>query len=263
MKHQVATRLVLVLAFTATTIAFSAFSQKNPAEEKNYFRPKSEGYNDTTPPRKRNRIEDGELNDKIEQAMRNLEVQMTKLEEQMKKMDFSKMQKDIDASLSKVDFDKIGREIDVAMKKVDWDKVEKEVSQSIEKVKKVEMVKVKEELEKVKQQLEKEKLNIKLNDGKIKEHVEEAIEQAREGMQEARKSMEKAKVELGQLREFTNELQKDGLIDRKKGYRIEIKDGDLYLNDKQQPKEISDKYRKYFKKDNYTIVSEAEDKIRI
>ena len=48
-----------------------------------------------------------------------------------------------------------------------------------------------------------------------------------------------------QLKEFTDALAADGLIDKKKGYTIEWKNGDLYINDKVQPKSVSDKYRKY------------------
>ena len=56
------------------------------------------------------------------------------------------------------------------------------------------------------------------------------------------------------LKDFTDQLQKDGLIDKKKGYSIEWKNGgELYINGKKQPKEISDKYKKYYKKDGWRL----------
>jgi hypothetical protein len=41
-----------------------------------------------------------------------------------------------------------------------------------------------------------------------------------------------------------------------------VKEGELYINDKKQPKEVSDKYRQYYKKDNFTI-NMKDDGIRI
>ena len=56
------------------------------------------------------------------------------------------------------------------------------------------------------------------------------------------------------MKEFTDELEKDGLIDKDKGYSIEWKNGgELYINGKKQSKEISDKYKKYYKKDGWRI----------
>ena len=40
-------------------------------------------------------------------------------------------------------------------------------------------------------------------------------------------------------------MEADGLIDKKKGYTIEWKSGELYINGTEQPKNVSDKYKKY------------------
>jgi len=54
---------------------------------------------------------------------------------------------------------------------------------------------------------------------------------------------------LRDLKDFTDALQQDGLIAKKKGYTIEwTKDGDLIINGKTQPKEISDRYSRFYKK---------------
>src|SRR6185295_5143489 len=87
----------------------------------------------------------------------------------------------------------------------------------------------------------------KLNGSQFKQEIENA-------MKDARNEMEKAKRELQDLKDFTGALEKDGLIDKKKGYTIEwTKDGNLIINGKTQPKEISDKYSRYYKKDGYKI----------
>lgn len=66
------------------------------------------------------------------------------------------------------------------------------------------------------------------------------------------------KRDLALMTELTTALGKDGLIDNRKLYNLEIKDGELYINGKKQPKEVSDKYRKYFRNDNYTITNDGD-----
>jgi hypothetical protein len=46
-------------------------------------------------------------------------------------------------------------------------------------------------------------------------------------------------------------LHNDGLIDRHKPYAVYIKEGDLYIDNKKQTKEVSDKFRQFFSGDNY------------
>jgi hypothetical protein len=75
--------------------------------------------------------------------------------------------------------------------------------------------------------------------------------------------MEKAMAEVKLLKEFTDELEKDGLIDKKKGYKVEVKDGELYINGTKQSKETTEKYRKYFKKDNFSISTDGDTIITI
>jgi len=78
--------------------------------------------------------------------------------------------------------------------------------------------------------------------------------QIQDVMKGAKESMERAKQELKDMQEFTDRLEKEGLIDKRRGYSVEWKkEGDLYINGKKQPKEISDKYSRYYKKDGYKI----------
>ena len=89
-------------------------------------------------------------------------------------------------------------------------------------------------------QNEMKEMQLKLNSSQFKQEIEHAV-------QGAKKEIEKAKQELQDMKDFTNALVKDGLIDRKKGYTIEwTKDGDLIINGRTQPKEIADKYSRYY-----------------
>ena len=86
------------------------------------------------------------------------------------------------------------------------------------------------------------------------EKINEAVAKSMDGVKE---SIGKAKTELAQMKAFTETLEKDGLIDRKKGYKIEIKDNELFINGTKQSKETTDKYRKYFKEYDYTLKSDG------
>jgi hypothetical protein len=131
------------------------------------------------------------------------------------------------------------QEVDVKLSKEERDNIEKEIANA-------------------KKDIEKAKAENHFNLEKIKTSV-------KKGMEGARIGIEKAKAELTRLKEFTQALEKDGLIDSKKGYVIEVKKGELYLNGVKQSKEISDKYRPYFKdkEDDFTIRSDKDQGVRI
>jgi hypothetical protein len=62
--------------------------------------------------------------------------------------------------------------------------------------------------------------------------------------------------ELKLMNQLIDGLQKDGLIHRNKPYTVQIKEGELYIDSKKQPKEVTDKFRKYFSGDNYGFVND-------
>src|SRR5262249_25422305 len=126
--------------------------------------------------------------------------------------------------------------------------VDKSLEAAKEQMKNIDMDKLK---------IQMQELQNKFNSDEIKKEIDGAMKGAKE-------SIEKAKKELQDLKDLTDQLQKDGLIDKKKGYSIEWKNGgELYINGKKQPKEISDKYRKYYKKDGWRIeMNGTDDKSR-
>ncbi len=111
-------------------------------------------------------------------------------------------------------------------------------------------------MERAKDQLELKPKHLNINGGQMKVKFEKAMRNAKE-------SMLKAKEELKNIKDFTNALEKDGLIDKKKNYKIEVRSGELYINDTKQSKEVSEKYRKYYRKENFTISMNENEGVRI
>lgn len=193
----------------------------------------------------------------LDGAMKDLDRAMEEMNKNLK-LDFSKMDLEMKAAMEemkKIDFDKIGKEIEASMKSIDWDKTRVEIDAAMREAKakfrEVDMEKVKKEIAKAKEQLSQEKLRTHIDMQKIKESVDA-------GLQNARVGIEKAKKELSMFKEFTTNLEKDGLIDKNKPYKIEIKSGEMYINGTKQSKEVNDKYRKYFRDEDFTIRSDKD-----
>lgn len=252
--HFSATKIVFILALTVIIIGFYAFSQKEKTNRYSFRKETNPTNIDTPTPLIHDRYLTERDMDKIEDAIKKLDEQMEKLNGQMKKMDFSKVQKEVDNAMQKVDFDKIEKRMNESLRKIDVEKMEKDIKESVSRVGNLDGVKA--QMQIAKAQLEMQRANIDLNRREAKVNVEKAMRNARE-------SMMKAREELRNLKEFTDQLKNDGLINKNKNYKIEVRSGELYINDKKQSKEVNDKYRKYYKKDNFTINLNEGDGIRI
>jgi len=121
------------------------------------------------------------------------------------------------------------KELDKA--RIELDKVDK---QSIRKA----MEEARKELEKAKEEIR------KIDMDKIRSEVGKGIGEAR--------------AEMARIKTLFNEMEKDGLISRKEGFKIEYKDKELYINGKKQPASVTDKYRHYFSKDHFEITIDKD-----
>ncbi len=91
------------------------------------------------------------------------------------------------------------------------------------------MDEAKRQIELAEADMRKQKFDMKINGQKMKGDIDKALK-------DARRSLERSKEEMKNLKEFTDALEKEGLIDKSKAYKIEVKDGDLYINGKKQYK---------------------------
>lgn len=201
-----------------------------------------------------------------------LDKSLLQVNEEMKKIDFSKIQLEIQAALKSLDMEKIILDVERSLKSIDLDKMiagissslkglspelksaemekamseaKNEIEKAKQEIKDIDRNAIKKELEKAKQEIEKSRLDIeKIDMDKI--------------MAEARQGIDKAKDELKLTREMFNELENDGLVDPKKGFELEYKDKSLYIDGKKQSEKVTGKYRKYFKKEHFKIRIEKE-----
>lgn len=188
------------------------------------------------------------------------QVDLAKIEkevrESLKDVDMDKMMKDIDASLKDIDVEKIMGEVKVALSNIQLDDLnentrqslanaKKELEKASDEIKNIDRDAIKKELENAGRELEKSRDVIKKID------LDKVMKQAREGINQA-------KAELKQLKQMFTEMEQDGLIDSKQGFKIEYKDKDLYINGTKQTEQVTGKYRKYFKDDHFEITIDKE-----
>ncbi|HYK47557.1 MAG TPA: hypothetical protein VEV83_20410 [Parafilimonas sp.] len=199
---------------------------------------------DTVPKNKEADIDDFNTKD-LDKAMDELNEHMKQLDIQLKDLDVN-IDNTIKESLAKVDFDQIGKQVEQSVKNINWNEIQMNVDNSIkqaqEHMKDINFDKINDQMKELKEKIQSDEFKKQFDSDKLQKEIDEAMDKANEGMQ-------KAKNELSQFKEFTNELEKDGLIDNKKGYEIEWKNGNLFINGIQQSQEITNKYKKYYRED--------------
>jgi hypothetical protein len=263
-------RMLLVLLITGLTIGLVSWDHKqSPA----HFR---QTVNDTVPKTKpgerEKKIRDlddvlDELNDadikvnmdkakkEIEEAMKKIDGDKLKMEidKAIREVDMDKIKKEVEESLSKVDFDKMKEEIANAIKEVDMDKIQKEVQESLAKV---DWDKAKKEIDKLKD-IDMKKLDAEME--KTKDELKEIGPKIEKEMENAKVEIENAKIEIKEYKEFVNGLENDGLINKKEGYTLKHKDGELFINGKKASEQTYNKYRSFLEKHKKFNIKKGDD----
>ena len=199
----------------------------------------------------------------LQRAMKNMDVEKLHREAQqaMDKIDIDQIAEELETSISKIDFDKIEREIEAAgkeMSKIDKEKIKEELQRArneideqmktqhwreeMEKVKNIELKEINRAVEEVKKEIAKIEAELKTEKFDIKE-----------ALTGAHADLDKAREELKGYQEMVYGLEQDGLLNSWEDYKIEYKEGEVYVNGKKQLREVTNKYKKYFKKETVTI----------
>ena len=160
---------------------------------------------------------------------------------------------------AKIIYNEVESELD-KINDVDWKKVSDDIKKGLDEINKVladdetkkELtVEVKKILESTKMGLEKDEEELPKSrqmqiEVRAKAGKDKAIAFATDGDEEASAGTTDFEPMLGKM-------EKDGLIDRSKSYKIEKENGALYINGEKQPAELYNKYKNYLKGNHVTI----------
>lgn len=171
-------------------------------------------------------------------------------------IDYSKMNIDIQKALAQMDSVKLKQEIASALNNINWNDMKADVAQSMDSAKAaiagIDWDQMKSDLQKAQADVSKELAKQHINSDSIRLQVQQAMKQAQKGLHEAQQ-------EIALQYSLPKALADDGLIDVNKPYRIELKDGSLYLNGVKQSKAVTDKYSRYFSGKKNFVVKKSKD----
>lgn len=256
--------ICIVLAITATSFQDSTILSKQHKQT----------VLDTVPKVHNNEI-DIELN--LKGLDKTIKESLEMAEKSMKEIDWNKISKEVEQSMKQIDMAKLQMEIDKSMKAIDWEKSLRQAQDEINRsMKEIDMSKMKLDIEKelknVRKNINSEEMKKsmeeikKINFDELKKEMENLKKEMELNKDHFKVEMDKAKLEmlkakkgLSEIKEMTTEMEKDGLINKKESNTIEFKNKELLINGKKQSPEVTEKYRKYFKGDNFKFKFSGEN----
>lgn len=200
--------------------------------------------------------------EQLEKAKANLQKQLS--------IDWKKKQEEIMKSLD-IDMEKVSQQTQEALKKVDFEAIQRQVAEALENSAKTSEYISKEVQDEIKLQMEKAKKDFEQSQLKHEKQMKEQLARAQKQIAEAKERMKfdkldmekslrsaeegikKAEQELKGFQEMIYAMEADGLLDTKNDYSIQVKDEKLYINGKEQPNSVYNKYQKYFKQPSVHI----------
>src|SRR4051812_9244888 len=134
-------KLVFVLAFIATVIGFTAFSQESG--ESKSFQKELKSNSDSSGSVERGQNEASKRLQQLDLQLKHLDAKLDHLNVELKNMDFNKIQHEANDAIKDVDKNKISAEVEQSIKNIDWNKINKEVNESVAKLDKMQMTELK------------------------------------------------------------------------------------------------------------------------
>lgn len=197
----------------------------------------------------------------LDKAIADMEREVTKAKTEFKNRDWKKVEDEMQRALKemeKIDMSKLKQELEESFNKEDFEKMQKELKRSLDNLNEVELPKIKKQLH---EELSKQLAESEKQLAKTKEHLQQQKEKMKlelgdsfsETMKNLDVTLSNARDQLKEFKKMTAELEKDGLIQKGENAEIRFKNGELFINGKKQSKEVSDKYKHYFKKDQVRI----------
>jgi chromosome segregation ATPase len=270
------------IATMGLVVALAAWTD-HPKQHRLY----STQLHDTTPDKKYSRDLDRELQ-KLKEASEQIESMKEKdwekiqrdVEESIRQIDVQKIRQQAELAVQRIELEKTQQQIEESLSRIDFDKIQQQIDESMARVEKVDREEIRETLQKAKaqvqeamekqnwkqtmdkaleqnqQEIQKQMFEVQKEMDKVKDHMQlEKFNFSRE-MEKAKVELDKAKEELKGYQDMIYSMEKDGLLDTKDNYTIEYRNGELFINDKKQPADVTNRYKQYFKKDKLTIKKE-------
>lgn len=244
-------RWMALAAFVVIATTFVAWKNAGPRSVQQVNVPQDRS--DTTPARKKQSAKKEFRTGDFDDAMKELDRAMADLDKNLK-IDMSKVNDEVKAALDqvkKIDFDQLNLEVSASLDKIDWDGIHANIEQAMREAKNS-IKSINKDQIRASIDAAKNSVSIALDNDMIQKSVNLGLKAARVGI-------EKAKHEIRLYKGFMNDLEKDGLIQKNKHYKIRVKDHELYIDGKKQSKEVNQKYSKYFKDGDYTLSGDLDD----
>lgn len=233
---------LLIIVTVATAWQFKSKKQKQ--DRKNTY-----SYNDTLKPCT---IYTDKINIRI-----NVDSVMQAVGLALKNIDLGKVQIDVNNAVAEIDLNEINETINESFKSIDWGKINAEVTVALKQarteVENINTNELKEELRKVQIKLNSKEFKAQINTDNIQKEVHEALKNVQIELEN--------NLDWKNYKAFLKALSIDQLIDTTKPYSIELKDGDLYLNDVKQNKETTDKYRQFYQNRKHFTIKNSPSEI--
>lgn len=201
----------------------------------------------------------------LNESMENLGLSLSSLNNDLirqnamaalESINLSKMSDQIKQSLQSIEMEKMLEQADLALRNSSLSSLNGELALAMEQAAK-EMQKAKTELKSI---------NFAAIDKEMKmaaKELEKAKDELRKIdvkkiMAEADTEVKKARTEMNRTSALFAELEKDGLINTKKGFTILYENKKLYINGIKQSESTTERYRRYFTSDKFEITIKAE-----
>lgn len=203
-------------------------------------------------------INEKEIEAQMEKAMQQLEKSMAEVKQSQlaRQLDVKKLQEQLATVQANLEKNLDKKEIEAQLKAAMV-----ELKSSVAEISKVNEAELKEELSKMKAELAANKTKMAADIAKAKAEIKASKPKIKASLEKAKLDIEAARKEFEGYKAMIGQMQQNGLISDPKNYDIEWKNGELWINGKQQPAEIRERYKTYFKRDP-THLKNTDDSFR-
>jgi bla regulator protein BlaR1 len=166
-------------------------------------------------------------------------------------------------AIAKVDWDKIGDETSVAMASINWDEIDREIKKAGKDVKNVDWNEINKEIAEATKELKDvdwDEVNKNMKKGK---GTRAYVINMKDGSMTSQTSTSNISVNGNDFNTMLDQMEKDGTIDRDKGFNLDYKNGILRINGEKLTGAKAEKYMKYLEDESHTTISGSKNNTSI